>query len=168
MTTVRVMTQADVRAVSALRVAGWQAAYAGLIPQSYLDGMTVEGDARERHRRFAHAREGAADFVAVDGAGKVVGWACVGPYRGEVAPGELYALYVRPSLIGSGIGRALMDTAHTHARTHGFTSIRLWVLRDNTRARRFYERAGYTPDGTAQTEPYDGVPIPEVRYERAL
>jgi len=43
----------------------------------------------------------------------------------------------------------------------------LWVLRDNSRARRFYERAGFAPDGVTDVlERLGGVT--EVRYRRAL
>jgi RimJ/RimL family protein N-acetyltransferase len=44
----------------------------------------------------------------------------------------------------------------------------LWVVAGNARARSFYERAGFAPDGAE--EPYEvaGVPVPEVRYAREL
>jgi ribosomal protein S18 acetylase RimI-like enzyme len=77
------------------------------------------------------------------------------------------ALYVRPALIGSGVGRVLLHAVHQHAAAHGFRTMRLWVLRDNQRARRFYERAGYIWDGTVQDDDYDGVPVAEVRYRYA-
>ena len=57
MVLVRLMTEADIPAVSAIRVTGWQAAYRGLIPQRYLDGMTAEGDA-ERRRATSASRAG--------------------------------------------------------------------------------------------------------------
>ncbi|WKK27415.1 hypothetical protein QZH56_09500 [Streptomyces olivoreticuli] len=38
-----------------------------------------------------------------------MGWAGFGPYRGaEADTGELYALYVHPRLIGTGVGRTLL------------------------------------------------------------
>lgn len=40
----------------------------------------------------------------------------------------------------------------------------LWVAKDNTRARRFYERAGCRPDGAERSEEYAGTAVPEVRY----
>uniref|UniRef100_UPI0035324AA9 hypothetical protein n=1 Tax=Streptomyces castrisilvae TaxID=3033811 RepID=UPI0035324AA9 len=45
MTHVREMDEADIKAVSTIRVRGWQAAYADIVPRTYLDAMTVEGDA---------------------------------------------------------------------------------------------------------------------------
>ncbi|MEV7416640.1 GNAT family N-acetyltransferase [Streptomyces sp. NPDC089919] len=170
---VRAMTAADVEAVAAIRVTGWQAAYAGILPQHYLDAMTVEEDVRLRRRRFSEGRTDRADLVAVDAADRVLGWACLGPYRGPVPDpdperAELYALYVEPALVGSGVGRTLMAAVHAEARDRGFAAVLLWVLEDNARARRFYERAGYTADGAVQSEDYDGAPAAEVRYGRRL
>lgn len=164
------MTAADVAAVSAIRVTGWRAAYAGIIPRSYLDRMTVEADTRKRLEFFKGPKAGTTDLVAVDTLGQVVGWACFGPCRDAgagPAAGELYALYVRPDLIGSGIGRALLEAVHTRAVAHGYDLVLLWVLDENTTARRFYERAGYACDGAVQADDYDGVSVAEVRYRRA-
>ncbi|WP_314252867.1 GNAT family N-acetyltransferase [Streptomyces sp. DSM 40907] len=166
MSTVRVMTEADVAAVSEIRVTGWKAAYAGIVPQSYLDRMTVEADAHQRRQYVTRPDKATIDLVAVDARGGVVGWACLGP--SPTAAGELYALYVQPSLIGTGIGRSLLQAVHAGALARGFDSVLLWVLTDNTRARRFYERAGYAADGAVQADDYDGVSITEVRYRLTL
>ncbi|MGW1055541.1 N-acetyltransferase family protein [Streptomyces sp. NPDC001118] len=164
------MTDVDVAAVSAIRVNGWKAAYAGILPQSYLDRMTVEADARQRRQHFTRPKIGPTDLVAVDSRGAVVGWACLGPCRGTgtTTASELYALYVEPSLTGTGIGRALIEAVHAHALAGGFDLMLLWVLTGNTVARRFYERAGYAADGAVQADDYDGVSVPEMRYRRAL
>ncbi|MGA5008557.1 GNAT family N-acetyltransferase [Streptomyces koyangensis] len=183
MTWVREMVADDAAAVSAVRVAGWRAAYAGVIPGAYLDAMSVERDAALREERFAAGRAaGLRDLVAVgadgaDGAdGRVVGWACCGPRDTPGAgagsgagagEGELYALYVRPDLLGRGVGRALLDAVHDEAAARGWGALVLWVVEANARARRFYEAAGYRADGGAQSEEYDGVPVREVRYRRA-
>jgi ribosomal protein S18 acetylase RimI-like enzyme len=166
---VRSMTEADIDAVSAVRVRGWQAAYAGILPQGYLDAMSVEADAARRREFFAKSLGRVENLVAVDADDAVVGWAAHGPYRGEDAAsgeGELYAIYVRPDLVGSGIGRALTDAVLASAEARGFSRVRLWVLADNARARRFYEKAGFAPDGVVQEESYDGTLLPEVRYAR--
>ncbi|KOV60576.1 GNAT family N-acetyltransferase [Streptomyces sp. MMG1121] len=172
MITVRAMTEADVEAVSTIRVSGWKAAYAGILPRSYLDRMTVEADTRQRREHFTGVKNGTANLVAVGAGGGVVGWACHGPCRGPgtstTTTGELHALYVQPSRIGSGIGRTLLEAVHAQALAHGFDTQSLWVLADNTTARRFYERAGYVADGAARADDYDGVSVPELRYRRAL
>ncbi|MYS20742.1 GNAT family N-acetyltransferase [Streptomyces sp. SID4948] len=169
------MVEGDVVAVSAIRVAGWRAAYAGLVPQSYLDAMDVAEDSARRRALLAAGAGRVRNLVAVeaagDGAEHVVGWAAFGPCRGEPedsATGELYALYVRPDRIGTGAGRALTAAVIGQAAEHGRRDLVLWVLADNSRARRFYARAGFSPDGSEATDTYDGVPLREVRYARGL
>ncbi|GAA0317688.1 GNAT family N-acetyltransferase [Streptomyces polychromogenes] len=169
--TVREMDGADIEAVSAIRVRGWQAAYAGLVPREYLDAMTVEEDAEQRRRWFSRPERTSRDLVALGGSGPV-GWIAYGPWRGEPpaaeAVGEVYALYVSPELIGTGIGRRLLDEAHARMRAEGFTTSALWVLAGNERGRRFYERAGYRADGEARDDPYDTIVLTELRHLRAL
>jgi ribosomal protein S18 acetylase RimI-like enzyme len=169
MVRIREMRAADVDAVAAVRVRGWQAAYAGMLPQAYLDGMSVARDAEWRRGWFAASRGRVCDLVAVDGEDAVVGWASLGPWRGEAAEdgaGEVYALYVRPESVGTGVGRALLAAVHAEAARRGMPELLLWVLRDNVRARRFYARAGYGYDGAARAEDYDGVRAVEVRCRR--
>ncbi len=170
MTWVREMAVGDAAAVSAVRVAGWRAAYAGVIPGAYLDAMSVERDAARREERFAAGRAaGLCDLVAVGADGQVVGWACCGPRDtpGDgPGAGEVYALYVRPGLLGRGVGRALLDAVHEEAARRGWGALVLWVVEANARARRFYEAAGYRADGGAQSEEYAGVAVREVRYRR--
>jgi ribosomal protein S18 acetylase RimI-like enzyme len=165
------MAVADIEAVSAIRVRGWQTAYTGIVPQQYLDAMSIEQDAARRREWFARPGGQVENLVAVDAAGEVTGWAAHGPYRGGDAgdsDGELYAIYVRPDALGTGAGRALTETVLLRAAERGAPALRLWVLAANARARRFYERAGFAADGAEQSEDYDGAPLPEVRYARLL
>lgn len=91
-----------------------------------------------------------------------------GVARPRPTAGELLALYVTPTLIGTGIGHTLLTAGTTRARTHGFHTLYLWVVRGNTRAQRFYERAGFTPDGAEESYDVGGSSVPELRYRRSL
>ncbi|MEV0275906.1 GNAT family N-acetyltransferase [Streptomyces sp. NPDC050610] len=166
MVRVREMTAGDIDAVARIRVRGWRFAYAGLMPQGYLDGLSVREDAERRREFFARADGAMTNLVAED-AGAVVGWACFGASRDQgAAPGdgELYALYVRPELIGAGVGRALTAAVLAGAAEREFARLVLWVVKGNARARRFYERAGFAPDGGEEECEVAGAPVPEVRY----
>ncbi|WP_431953955.1 N-acetyltransferase family protein [Actinacidiphila sp. bgisy167] len=170
MTTVRMMARDDIDAVAAVRVRGWQAAYAEIVPRSYLDAMDAVADAERRREWFDAGGSRVDNLVAADG-DEVTGWAALGPYRGEpddAEVGELYAIYVRPDRIGRGHGRALMAAVRARAVERGFRSLRLWVLADNAPALRFYERSGFAPDGADQIETYDRVPLKELRYATDL
>ncbi|MEW2287734.1 GNAT family N-acetyltransferase [Streptomyces sp. NPDC047841] len=160
------MTLANCDRVSEIRIRGWRHAYRGLMPQPYLDRLSVTADAERRRARFAEGNGSVVNLVA-ERDGAVVGWAAHGPYRDggtHTGDAELYALYVDPARIGGGIGRALLAEAAERCQAH--PRMLLWVLKDNAPARRFYERAGFRPDGAEEPFEVDGVPVPEVRYVR--
>ncbi|MFI9246023.1 GNAT family N-acetyltransferase [Streptomyces sp. NPDC053086] len=178
-TRIRLMTAADCDRVSEIRVRGWQHAYRGLMPQPYLDGLSVTADAERRRARFGQGDGSVVNLVAVEALagpsghperdGRVLGWAAFGPYRdGDAYTGdaELYAIYVDPAHLGGGIGRALL--AASVERCRACPRMLLWVLKGNASARRFYERAGFRADGAEEAFEADGVPVPEVRYARSL
>lgn len=165
------MTPADCEAVAAVRVEGWRTAYRGLMPQPYLDALSVERDAERRREHLTNGDGSVVDVVA-ERAGEVIGWGCYGPYRedggGRTADGELYALYVRPDQWSTGAGRLLTAELTARAAADGCPRLLLWVLKANDRARRFYERAGFAPDGAEEDFVVDGVAVPEVRYAMRL
>ncbi|WP_328493039.1 GNAT family N-acetyltransferase [Streptomyces sp. NBC_00414] len=179
---IREMTLADCPRVAEIRVRGWQSAYKGLMPRSYLDGLDVAVELPRRRAHFEQAGQGVVNLVA-EWAGEVVGWACHGPYRdGEPlaggignaesagAPGdaELYAIYVDPDRISRGVGRALLRASVARCAAVGHDRMLLWVVRENAGARRFYERAGFAADGAEEPFEVEGVDVPEVRYARLL
>ncbi|MFE7270529.1 GNAT family N-acetyltransferase [Streptomyces sp. NPDC057623] len=168
-TLIRPMTLSDCERVAEIRVGGWQSAYQGLVPQSYLDALDVARDAERRRAHLSQADGSVLNLVA-ERDGKVVGWACHGPYRdGDVRTedAELYAIYVDSGCYGDGIGQALLQESLRRCTAAGHTRVLLWVLKDNAGARRFYERAGFRPDGAEEPFEVDGVAVPEVRYARA-
>ncbi|MEU1311584.1 GNAT family N-acetyltransferase [Streptomyces cinnamoneus] len=166
MVNIREMTDADIETVAGIRVAGWRHAYAGLVPQHHLDAMDAQANAAHHRARLASGTDPAVNAVA-EAADGVVGWVCYGPCRDADQPpatGELYAVYVRPELIRTGVGRALWSAALEGARERGWERMALWVLKGNARARLFYERAGCAPDGAERLDDVDGTAVPEVRY----
>lgn len=172
---IRAMTEADAAEVSAIRIGGWRSAYVGMVPQDYLDAMDPVEETKRRLEWFVRSAGRVHNLVAEeaagDGTGTLVGWASFGPYRGEeteAATGELYALYVRPERIGTGVGRLLTAEVIRRSAELGRSRLALWVLTGNARARRFYAAAGFSPDGATATESYDGTPVEEMRYIRVL
>lgn len=53
-------------------------------------------------------------------------------------------------------------------RAAGHREAILWVLDDNRRARRFYEREGWRLDGAVKEDDFLGVRVSEVRYRITL
>ena len=97
----------------------------------------------------------------------VVGFASAGPPAagtsepdGSAPPRErqLQAIYVRARLHGTGVADRLMESSLGTGPAH------LWVFEENPRARAFYARHGFTPDGARALDDWTGAP--EVRLVR--
>ena len=166
---VRRATERDARGIALVHVDTWRAAYAGLLPASFLARLSV--DAREVGWRTAlrDPAPGSSIRVALRGA-RCVGFVSVGPSREPdgAGLGEVYAIYVDPSEWGTGVGGALMEQAIDDLRGAGFDAATLWVFDDNPRARRFYERYGWRADGARQELDVEGTKVWEVRYRLEL
>lgn len=91
---------------------------------------------------------GAELLVAQDDDARVVGFAIARP----VAPAshEIYYLATDPEHWGAGVARRLLEAVEQMARLGSARTVELWVIRENERAREFYERAGYTATGEVQ------------------
>ena len=161
----RPATDTDLAAVGDLHYRSRAEAYAGLVSPSALtfgDGGALGEWWAERWRweKDTHRLT-----VAVDG-DTVVGFSYVGPTP-AAGVSELYAIHVDPAYVGTGTGRALMIDALPALARIGDRAT-LWVLAANARARRFYERGGWVPDGTTRIEPIGGEPVEQLRYSRVM
>jgi GNAT superfamily N-acetyltransferase len=162
---VRAATPEDALGIARVHVGAWQVAYRGIVPTEHLDRMSVT----ERESRWKPWLEGDNPGVLVaEDAEEVVGFISLGPGRDEgvgAEVGEVYAVYVSPKHWSTGVGRALWTEARRKLAQGGFRQVRIWVLGENHRARRFYEAAGLSLGGAAQkVEVIGGVPLVEVQY----
>jgi GNAT superfamily N-acetyltransferase len=99
---------------------------------------------------------------------QVVGFATVGRAQDEMDEGLVYLVYVLPQCWRRGVGKALVVAAGDALLELGVREAALWVLRENQRAQRFYERLGWQPDGRTRTDDYGGVELEAVCYRRAI
>jgi GNAT superfamily N-acetyltransferase len=83
---------------------------------------------------------------------RAVGLSCV-------AAGWLQGLFVVSDAWGSGLADRLHEAALMVVQAQGRSSCRLWVLEANHRARRFYARHGWLPDGRRQPAPFPPYPV---------
>jgi GNAT superfamily N-acetyltransferase len=94
---------------------------------------------------------GGVYLTAVDDRGRLIGYVMIGvedgpddtfDVRGGVA--EVVTLVVTRGLRSTGVGRGLLSAAEDFARTRGFDTVKIAVMRGNARAREFYEANGYS------------------------
>lgn len=103
--------------------------------------------------------------------GRVVGFSGFGPSRDDDATedtGEVRTIYLLEEAVGRRIGRRLFEAANERLRALGYQRAILWVLASNDRTRRFYEKAGWTWDGTTSQHRFDCANRPVVRYRTEL
>jgi len=156
----------DLEFVGALHLRSRAAAYAHILQPETLAGGRDEALGEYWVERWKWERETHRLTVAEQD-GKIVGFTYVGPSETEGAV-ELYAIHVDPELVGTGVGRELMANALEQLEEIGGERAVLWVLEENERARRFYDRGGWKPDGATRVEAVNGEPVPQLRYSRDL
>ncbi len=142
---IRPATLADIHGIDRVHVDTWRAAYAGIIPAEHLAALSYEQRAERWRDNLCRQDDGRFTLVAEDG-DQVVGFASAGPARTAWPQydGELYALYVLPTHQRRSIGRDLVRATAGQLAANGCTALIVWVLRDNRRARAFYEALGGT------------------------
>lgn len=174
---VREATIDDADAIATVHIDGWRVGYRGIVPDQYIDSEEFATTRRERWRAWTWNLLAGSRIFVVCMHDRVVGFAQAGPERvdpetePETGRGEVYAFYLHPTAWGSGAAGALMSRCEEFLRDEGFITAVLWVLRDNPRARAFYEKAGWSFNGlesafAASEAPDD--PLPEVQYEAHL
>jgi len=168
--TIRVATPEDAREIAEVHVPSWHWAYRDDLPASALEGRTIEDRERDWNGWIASFGIDGEALVVVEG-GRVVGFCSYGPSRDDDAPertGEVLTIYLLEEVAGRGIGRDLFVRANERLRDLGYRRATLWVLETNERSRRFYEKAGWTWDGTTSAHQFDCANLPIVRYATDL
>lgn len=142
---IRRATPDDAEALAHLHVDVWEDAYANLVADELLARRRADlPDWIERWRR--QLSDPSVTTVVAENETGLIGFASVGPPREDDVGVELelWALYVRASWWGLGIGHALVVASIDEDPSY------LWVLEGNDRAIAFYRRHGFTEDGSTK------------------
>ena len=129
----------DVAAAARCHVACWREGYAGILSE---DQLVLDLPLRLRMWSSMVAADSRPWVATEDDA--IIGLAKAGPGRDDDIDLdlELILIYARQAHWGTGVGHRLIEAAI------GDQSAYLWVFGNNARAIRFYQRHGFTPDGT--------------------
>jgi ribosomal protein S18 acetylase RimI-like enzyme len=175
---VRAGRVADADGLARVQVASWRAAFAGLVPDAVIAGLTSEeavGQFAERWREAITAPPTSKHrvHVAVEKPGEpeILGFAAAGPATDEDrwagTDGELYELHVLPAAAGDGHDQRLLHAVAETFAEDGFSTGYTWALSGDETRIGFLEAAGWAPDGSRSNLDM-GVKVPVVRLHTRL
>jgi GNAT superfamily N-acetyltransferase len=122
-------------------------AYSPFLPPEFWGEATEQRWINSWVKDLQAAEPESTTWIALRGS-EILGFATVGPARQNPTAGtpvrdrELWSIYVRASEYGSGLADGLLETVLPQG-----APAELWVFEANDRARRFYSRRGFEPDG---------------------
>ena len=160
MSEIRYITESDDRkAISRIYEESWKYAYSGIIPQEYLESIP-EG-------RWADRLDtpGWNTMVCID-EGIFIGTSSFCKSRFDSYPdsGEIISIYFLPDYMKKGFGSKLLAAVLDRLKEQGYDDVFLWVLEENTQARRFYEKNGFSCTDDYREDVISGKALREVRY----
>jgi ribosomal protein S18 acetylase RimI-like enzyme len=145
---IRIATSDDAQALGAMHVASWRETYTGLLPDKMLSALSIEtrSAAWAKIMREPATQHSTVVYLA-EHDGTIIGFGSCGAQRTESLTvkgydGEVSAIYILREFQKRKIGTRLFRAMSSDLIGRGFNGAALWVLRDNLRARRFYERFG--------------------------
>ncbi len=166
---IRYSTVNDIHGMGIVYVDTWKAAYQGMIPQDYLDGLTYESWEEKYRARFSQITD--YNVAVLDLDGRIIGVTSMMKTRDDDLPdsfGEIVSIYVLPEYWHQGLGKMMLEWAVKELKKQGFTDCVLWTLEDNHRARRAYEHFGFERDGARKSQEFCGKDVWEIRYRMRI
>ena len=143
---IRPLTCHDISAAEELArimIAAWRSGFRGILPDSVLEVYTRFEPCVDMFRQIIASGEGIMYLAQLDG--QAVGLL----YR--LSEGEnirIEALLTVPEVWGKGVAAALLENAVSDASS--CKSITVWPFAENHRARRFYEKHGFSATGNSR------------------
>ena len=139
--TFRRATIADSLAVARVHVQSWRESFKGIVPQSFLDKMSVQDRARAFRTGFAD--DDYRMFIAETPKNGLIGFADFGKARKTDRPyqAELYAIYLLRDFQRQGVGRKLFTLGVESLVGGGMNSMYVLTLKASP-YKSFYEKMG--------------------------
>ena len=151
--TVRNATFEDMTLAADIMVTSFRTAFAAFVSPETMDACTNPDNCRAMLEHIY--LEGKMHFLI----GGDKGFLC---WQETENGAEIVAIHSLPVSWGTGLGHAMLTEA---LKQIGDRPVYLWAFKENTRARRFYEKHGFHWDGAERVSKFDGAL--EVRYVKS-
>ena len=150
--TIRNATFEDMALATDIMVTSFRTAFTSFVSPETMDACTNPENCRDMLENIY--QEGKMYFLM----GGEQGFLC---WQETEDGAEIVAIHSLPESWGTGLGHAMLTQALEQI---GVRPVHLWAFKENTRARRFYEKHGFRWDGLERISEFDSAP--EVRYVR--
>ena len=139
---VRIAEMDDVNSIAKVHVKAWKKAYIGVMPEQYLDFLTIQNRIPMWEKALSSDEPGT--YIVSELSNEIEGFAVFGPARDKdlsnLRAGELVALNVNPDAWGLGVGGSLIDYVIRISGDAKWESLHLWVVESNSWAIKLYEK----------------------------
>lgn len=167
---IRPAVATDLDQVVAVNLESWRHVSAGHVPQERIDAFTPKECSARWRRRFGKLGTHPEQLLVAEQDGSVIGFSYFGPASDDDKAGQgcgqIFLIYLKPDCIGYGVGNELIKQTLSALVSAGYNQVALWVLVSNERARAFYSRHEFIPDGATDLDTSTGTA--RMRYGRAL
>lgn len=128
----------DKNEISKIYEEGWKFVYRGIISQDYLASIP-----KGKWVDFLNTK-GVYTMVCIKD-GKYIGASSFGKstIKRYSNLGEVITIYLLPDYIGKGYGKHLLLAVLDELQKQGFSEVFILVFKENSRARKFYEKFGF-------------------------
>ncbi len=141
---IRKIKKEDLPSVVDIHIRGWRNAYQNIIDQAYLDSLNPEEILKKREKDYQEN-----GFIVAVKREEIVGFC---RFRTEQPEHEitldedceLLAIYVKPEEKYRGIGTKMFQFVVEEMKKQKRKKMILWCLKENQKARKFYEKMGGT------------------------
>ena len=140
----------DMKQLGHIMAVSFRTAFADYVSQQTMDACAQEENCIALLEGIF--KEGTVHFLMGENSGMLV-------WQQTENGAEIVAIHSLPESWGTGLGHAMLEEA---LKQIGDQPVFLWAFKENTRARRFYEKHGFRWDGTERVSEFDGAL--EVRY----
>lgn len=177
-------TEEHFKAMSLIHALGWRDTYVGAVPAEWMaqnitddrwvDVFRSNCESRNCHGLLLYRGETPVSCINYCRArtenfntGRADDWDLLNADYSDW--GEIASFYTHPAERGKGYGGLLFEEAVRRLKEQGFQNAFVFVLQENEKGRHFYERHGFTWDGTHSDIPFppDTICV-DLRYTKAL
>ena len=154
----------DLETVSRIHALSWKTAYRGILPDDFLNQLSY----RRWVAPLKDMMEQGLEIRVIEEEEKPFGCITFSAARDQAFAGwgEIVSFHLLLEARGKGYGRLLIQDAVRQLKEKGYSKIYLWVLEKNERARRFYEKNGFSASGAYLDDNIGGKSLKELQYVR--